>query len=476
MSVNFMLISGVLVIADLLICMIIAFKTKGSAHNAEDYFIAGKNTGVVLLTLTAWASFRGAGNFIGQAGRGALYGVEAYWLWLGEGLLGGIAMGILIAPYLAKFRYQSMPHYIADHLCGGDKYVRRVGGIAALMPNIIWPGTQIMGISYVMEQVFKVDYKVSVVICGIVLIVHTSTGGIKAVIYCDALHGVIQAVFAGMVIFFGLKTFHFDLSILQSRVMALDPGHWELFTDKPFYIITSFFTGFVGATSNPIFWNRAFVAKDVKTAKQSYGITFFFNILLVFLIILIGISAYTFNPSIGDQALVWLILNKMPVFVGIWLCVGVFAACMSAADTHLNCAAGNIISDILDPDGKLSAEKSVKYAKLATVIAGIISLICGLCGEYIYALGTYGYTICGGVLIPMFIIGLYYRRKGGKSTLKVKAARIGMTSGIIFALAFEIIPSLYAIFGGGVIPAIVVTVFGTIISQIALSEKSEKKG
>ena len=44
------------------------------------------------------------------------------------------------------------------------------------------------------------------------------------------------------------------------------------------------------------------------------------------LIILIGISAYTFNPSIGDQALVWLILNKMPVFVGIWLCVGVFAA------------------------------------------------------------------------------------------------------------------------------------------------------
>ena len=137
MSVNFMLISGVLVIADLLICMIIAFKTKGSAHNAEDYFIAGKNTGVVLLTLTAWASFSGAGNFIGQAGRGALYGVEAYWLWLGEGLLGGIAMGILIAPYLAKFRYQSMPHYIADHLCGGDKYVRRVGGIAALMPNIM---------------------------------------------------------------------------------------------------------------------------------------------------------------------------------------------------------------------------------------------------------------------------------------------------------------------------------------------------
>ena len=100
-------------------------------------FIGGKRTGTFLLFLTAWASFSGAGNFIGQAGRGALEGISAYWLWLGEGLMGGIIMGYILAPYLARFKYLSMPHFVSGYLFGGDHYIRRVGGLAALMPNVV---------------------------------------------------------------------------------------------------------------------------------------------------------------------------------------------------------------------------------------------------------------------------------------------------------------------------------------------------
>ncbi len=465
MSTSFITISFILVVLDLVACMIIAYKTNGSSKNSEDYFIGGKKTGTVLLLLTAWASFSGAGNFIGQAGRGTLYGINAYWLWIGESLLGGIVMGVIIAPYLAQFRYVSMPHYIANHLCGGDHYVRRVSGLAALMPNLVWPGAQIMGISYVLDQVFGIDYRIAAIICGIVLVVHTTTGGINAVIYADALHGVIQMIFAGLVVFFGLKMFHFDWGYLKESVISVDPSKWDMFIDNPMYIATSFFTGFVGATSNPIFWNRAFAAKDVQTARKSYGITFFFNIILVFLIITIGIAVIPLNSAAGDQSLVWAILNKMPSFVGIFLCVGVFAACMSCADTHLNCAAANIISDIIDPDGKIEPVKSVKYAKIATSIAGTVSILCAIFADYIYALGTYGYTICGGVLIPIFVVGLLMKGK-----MKVRSAQIGITLGLIVALLFEIVPSLSAILGGGVIPAIIATTLGICIPNMIIKE------
>ena len=30
--------------------------------------------------------------------------------------------------------------------------------------------------------------------------------------------------------------------------------------------------------------------------------------------------------------------------------------------------------------------------------AGVVAILSGLFGDYIYALGTYGYTVCGGVL------------------------------------------------------------------------------
>ncbi len=464
--------AGALIVADLVVCTLIGLKTKGTAKDAEDYFIGGKKTGTFLLFLTAWASFSGAGNFIGQAGRGALEGISAYWLWLGEGLVGGIVMGYILAPYLARFKYLSMPHFVSGHLFGGDRYIRRIGGLAALMPNVVWPGAQIMGVSYVLEQVFGIDYRIAVIVCGTVFIFYTVSGGLTAVIYADALHGTIQMIFSAVVIFFGLGLFHFDPGFLKDQIMQIDPTKWDLFVEGPTVILTGFLTGLVGAISNPIFWNRAFAAKDVKTAKRSYGVTFFMNIILVFIMITIGIASLMFTNA-GDQALVWVILNKMPPICGIILAESVLAACMSCADTHLNCAAANVVSDILDPDSRLDSKTSIRYAKLATLAAGVIAIISGLYAPFIYALGTYGYTVCGGVLIPMFVMGVIFRGDDAEtscSRLSIKAARIVVTLGIVSAVAFEMIPALHAVFGGGVIPAVAATVLGTLLPDLFLKD------
>ena len=386
-------------------------------------------------------------------------------------------MGYLLAPYLSRFKYMSMPHFISGYLFGGDAQIRRVGGLAALMPNVVWPGAQIMGVSYVLEQVFGIDYRIAVLVCGAVFVFYTVSGGLKAVIYADALHGTIQLIFAVTVAYFGLRLFGFDLSYLKEQIIAIDPEKWGFFVDKPVVILSSFLTGLVGAVSNPIFWNRAFAAKDVQTARKAYGLTFFMNIILVFVMILLGIVSLLYADQ-GDQALVWLILNKMPPVCGIILAESVLAACMSCADTHLNCAAANLVSDILDPNGKLDGPTSVRYAKLATLLAGIVAIVSGLYGSFIYALGTYGYTICGGVLIPAFVIGLVCRDRKSevfRSRMSVTAAKIGMTAGVVTAVAFELIPSWKAVFGGGVIPALVVTSAGMLLGNLLCRDQTWKK-
>ena len=201
------------------------------------------------------------------------------------------------------------------------------------------------------------------------------------------------------------------------------------------------------------------------------------NIILVFLMIALGITSLMFADQ-GDQALVWLILNKMPPFCGIILAESVLAACMSCADTHLNCAAANIVSDILDPEGKLESSVSIRYAKIATLVAGIIAILSGLFGSFIYALGTYGYTVCGGVLIPAFVIGLIYRDRRSdtfRSRMSVTAGKIGMAAGVVCAILFELLPSLKAILGGGVIAAIVVTSLGMLVANIFCKDQTWKK-
>ena len=279
MSQMEIILASALVIADLAICFGIGWKLRGQSDSAEDYFIGGKKTGTILLFLTAWASFSGAGNFIGQAGRGAMQGISAYWLWLGEGFLGGIIMGYLLAPYLSKFKYFSMPHFISGYLFNEDPQIRRIGGVAA---------------------------------------------------------------------------------------------------------------------------------------------------------------------------------------------------CMSCVDTHLNCAAANIVADIIDPESKLDSAVSIRYARWATLIAGIVAILSGLFGSFIYALGTYGYTVCGGVLIPAFVIGLVCRDKKSKefhSSMSVTAAKIGMGVGVIVAILFELIPSWKALFGGGVLPAVIVTSVGMIVANLFCKDK-----
>lgn len=69
-----------------------------------------------------------------------------------------------------------MPHFISGYLFGGDPQIRRVGGVAALMPNVVWPGAQIMGVAYVLELVFSIDYRIAVLVCGVIFVFYTVSG------------------------------------------------------------------------------------------------------------------------------------------------------------------------------------------------------------------------------------------------------------------------------------------------------------
>ncbi len=477
MSTNFKIISLILVIADLAFCSIVGMRSKAKIKDTEDYFIAGKNTGVILLILTTWASTTGSGNFIGQAGRGSLYGLAAYWQWLGEGVLAGIIISLLMGPFLAKYRYLSMPHFISYEICGGDPVVRRVAGFATLMPNLAWPGAQIMGVGYVLQQVFNIDFKIAVLICGAVFIFYTINGGLEAVLITDAVHGTLQIIFGSSVIIFGLKAMNFDLAFLKESIKMVDATKWDMFSMTNLQIATAFLTGFLGAVSNPIFWSRAFSAKDPSTCRKSYIIANSFNIILVFFMIILGLTSFSFNPEVGDQALVWLILNKMPSYVGILLTIGMLASTMSTADSHLNCGAANIVVDIIDPNEKLTVEKSIKYSKIATLAGGIIAIISAIYAPFIYRLGNFGYAICGGVLMPIFAIGYLMKDKKSetfKSKLTILGARMGLILGVVVGLIFEIVPSLFEIFGGGVIPAIVATTVGIFAGNYISNMNLEK--
>lgn len=476
MSIGYRVLAIVVLLADLLFCIITGMRKKSSVNDADDYFIAGKKTGVFFMTMSAFASLLGAGLFMGQCGRGAMYGISAYWQLLGEGIVAGIVMALFIGPFLARFKYYSMAHFIGDYICGGDKNVRRIAGVANLFPNVFWAGSQIMGISYVVQNILGIDFRVVAIICGVVFIYYTMAGGIESVLVTDALHGIIAIISCFTIIVLSLKLMNFDLGWLQAEVTAIDPVMWSTTgTLAPVQIATAFLTGFLGTLANPIYWNRAFAAKDASTCRKAYAFAFTVGTILPLAAIIMGLLAFTYNQGVGDQALVWLVMNKMPPIVTVLLALSVLAATLSSADTHLNCASANIVADVMDPDGNFPTEKTLKFSRTATLVSGIIAILVSMYFPSIYELANFGYTVCGGVLIPLFAIGLVMMDRKSEtysSRLNPLAARIGLALGIVFAIIFQAVPSLNSTFGGGIIPAVVATLLGVLVSNPFVSTKS----
>ncbi|MGN1014122.1 MAG: sodium:solute symporter [Butyricicoccus sp.] len=470
MSTTIKVITILVILADLAFCIITGIRKSKVVSNADDYFIAGKKTNTFFLTMSAFSSLLGAGLFMGQCGRGAMYGLSAYWQLLGEGVIAGIVMALLLGPFLSRFKYYSMAHFIGGYICGDDKNVRRVAGIANLFPNVFWAGSQIMGISYVIQNVTGIDYRVVALICGIVFIFYTMMGGIESVLVTDALHGMIAIVSAVCIVVYSLKLMNFDIGSVGTAVKTIDPKMWTIMGDyKPIQIVTAFMTGFLGTLANPIYWNRAFAAKDAKSCRNAYTFAFTVGTILPICVIMIGIFAFTMNPDVGDQALVWIVTNKMPAFLTVLMSLAILAATLSSADTHLNCSAANMVADIIDPEGKLPTEKTLKYSRISTVVAGIIAIVVSMSFPSIYELANFGYTVCGGVLVPFFAIGLLMKDRTceeHKSKLTTTGALCGIGIGILVAILFQAVPSLYAIMGGGILPAVIATIAATLIGNL----------
>lgn len=474
MSIMYRVLAILVLLADLGFCIVTGIRKKSAVNNADDYFIAGKKTGMFFMTMTAFSSLLGAGLFMGQCGRGAMYGISAYWQLFGEGIVAGIVMALLIGPFLARFKYYSMAHFIGDYICGGNKTIRRLAGVANLFPNVFWAGAQIMGISYVVQNIIGIDYRVVAVVCGIVFIFYTMMGGIESVLVTDALHGIIAIISCVTVIFLSLKLMNFDIGALKANVMAIDPNMWNMQTMSPLQIVTAFMTGFLGTLANPIYWNRAFAAKDASTCRKAYIFAFTVGTILPLAAILMGLLAFTMNQGVGDQALVWLVTNNMPPIVTVLLGLSVLAATLSSADTHLNCSAANVVADIMDPEKKFTTEKTLKLSRTATVVSGVIAIAVAMYFPSIYELANFGYTVCGGVLVPLFVIGLVLMDRKSKtysSKLKPSGAMCGIVVGIVVAIIFQGVPELNAMFNGGILPAVAATVIGVLLGNCIRGNK-----
>ncbi len=251
------------------------------------------------------------------------------------------------------------------------------------------------------------------VIACVIFIAYTATSGLFGVVYTDVLQFFMLIIFVYIMIPIASL---FKTGGFSGFVLNLDPSLVKPYINGD--IVGDIVTYLVFTMAGAEMWQRAFAAKDRKSAKRgifagtiAYGIT----IVLVFFM---GIVAH---QIIGDDVLAQygstdavvpaLAIAVLPAGLTGLALAGIVSVIMSTADSYLLISVQTVVHDIVRTFiPKLKEKKEMWLSRLCSVVLAVGALIIALYIQNAYNILMFAWSFyaaaCG---IPAFA-ALYWKK------------------------------------------------------------------
>jgi SSS family solute:Na+ symporter len=431
-----------------LIFFLVSWRVKDTATSSfAMYAIGGGALPLYLILFSDIATIMGAGNFIGHATSGFEKGVSHIPFIVGE-QGAKIVFGLLFAGFAGRFTYITISDLMYD-LLHRDKVTKAITGLLTASIMLAWLGGQAMGLGYIFEQFTDINPVPVIIFFNAVFILYTYMGGVLSVVWTDFIQGIFVVLFGLIFYYFALAPMHWDIGELGVQLTAAaGPEFWDFSGVSTMTILKNFLTGCFGVLAAQVYWQRCFAAKDANTARTAMLISGVLVIVLVTLTAFVGMTAKALNPDLDPAlAMPWLMMNYVPLWAVAVVYALVLAAAMSSADSMLNAAAIIVVNDIIRPCKPDTEDQLlVIWTKRATIIIGIVACLLALYAESIIDLFAKAYTMAGGGVVPVLIVGLLWKtsprpfRAGEKnSRLTPWGVRIAVVSGAIVSTVFSIL-------------------------------------
>jgi len=345
---------------------------------------------------------------------------------------------------------------------------------------IAWVGGQAKGLGDIFAVFTGADPIPIIMLFNVVFIIYTYLGGIYSVVWTDLLQGIIVVVFAFIFYGYALAPVNFSFAVLQQKLAEVGAPELATLSNVPVgTIMKNFVTGCFGILAAQIYWQRCFAAKDSATARNGMLVSGIAAVVFVSLTAIVGIVTHAINPNLADpnQAMPWLMLNYVPTWVLAVVFTLILAAAMSSADSNLNAASIILVNDLIRPfaPGKTDQEL-VNYAKLLTIIVGVFASLAAIYSSSIIGLFSKAYTMAGGGIVPVLLVGLLWKKTGEPFTMGTQNSRItpwGARLGIIVGSVISL--SSLGILCGVAISAVVTIIVSLLTPGASASETPNLK-
>lgn len=426
------------------------FKKKGTS---EEFTSAGRSLPGWVVGMSIFATYVSSISYLGYPGKAFSGDWNAF----------VFSLSIPIASYFAA-RY-FVPFYRSQDSISAYSFLEnRFGPWARIYASSCYLLTQIArtgSILYLLALPMNVllgwNIQTIIIVTSVAIVLYSMLGGMKAVIWTEAIQGII--LIGGALVCMFILLFDMPEGPAQTFSIAMEDGKFSLgsfgssLSESTFWVclIYGVFTNLQNYGIDQSYVQRYHTAKNEKEAKFSalFGGYLFIPVSAVFFMIGTGLYAfYKVHPGVlpdgvgADYVFPFFIVNELPVGLTGLLIASIFAAGMSTIATSVTSSSTIILTDYYQRFRKHAGNRErMLVLKLSSVGVGVVGILVAFAFMSVQsALDAWWAlaSIFSGGMLGLFLLG-YISRKARNFD-----AVLGVVCGVILVCWIVISPFVHA--------------------------------
>jgi len=461
--------------AIIMLTMYVTYMASKKVHSASDFYTAG---GGISGLQNGWAiagDYLSAASFLGIAGLISLYGYDGFMYSVGW-LVAYITVLLVIAEpcrNIGKYTLADILAYRND-----PKKTRVVGAISVITVSTFYLTAQMVGGGVLVKTLIGIDYEISVMAVGVLMLAYVLFGGMVATTYVQIIKAILLVIASIILVMLVWAPYGFSLpefltavvgdSKVQGQVAKLlgdsaesmspaelgqrflEPG---LYLKDPLDQISLGMALVFGTAGLPHILMRFFTVPNAQEARKSViwamAIIGGFYVLTLFLgmgaAIHVGAADIALIDKGGNMAAPLLAQylgggadsmmgNFMLAFVAAVAFATIVAVVAGLVLAAASAMAHDIYVGVIRGEHATSAEQ-VKAARVSTVIVGAMAIAIGIAakGQNVAHLVALAFAVAASANLPCVLLTLYWKR------CNTGGIMAGMIIGTVSAIALVMV-------------------------------------
>ena len=422
--------------------------------STSEYLLASRTVGWVAIGLSLLSSLNSASDYVVTPSAYMQYGLL---LCVGfpSLILGFVFSLIFFIPFYQRLHVYNCYEYLELRFGPG---VRATSSVIFIIWRICWMGFTLYLPAFVLNRVMGFPLVKTVIVLGIITTTYTTLGGVRAVIWTDVTQAVIM--FVGLVLslfllFFAIPGGWDEVWQTAQNTNFLEykahiegwetAGLWRRIDlyfhhNMTFWSVTVsiFIAVLTNYGADHVMVQRYLSARSLEDCKKGFKTNVVAYIVYIIMFILLGLLLLTYftrNPlpagTNTDDCFPYFIAFKMPVVITGLIIAAIYSAAQSSVSAGISASTSVIYSNLyirlfkgqvaVDEDmGEEIQQRHVLFSRLCALALGVCVTVLAIAiphiGMDLFRLFNKIVGNFAGVMIPVFLLGMFSRRVNGVGT------------------------------------------------------------